>query len=79
MPDYYKTRNTTGYFMKLNFTQSLLLTFLFASLLACSPKVSLEVPDKPLTINLNVKVEHEIRVRVDKELETLFENEDDLF
>lgn len=65
--------------MKLKFTQCLILTFLFTSLLACSPKVSLEVPDKPLTINLNVKVEHEIRVRVDKELENLFENEDDLF
>ena len=65
--------------MKTIFTQALIITFLFTALLACSPKVSLEVPDKPLTINLNVKVEHEIRVRVDKELENLFENEDDLF
>lgn len=60
-----------------------LLTFLslgaFLLLSACSPKVQVEVPDKPITINLNVKVEHEIRVKVDKELDALFEDEDGLF
>ncbi len=57
----------------------LLFTLLLTSLSACTPNVSVEVPDKPLTINLNVKVEHEIHVRVDKELESLFESEDELF
>ena len=47
--------------------------------IACQPKVAVEVPDKPLTINLNVKVEHEIRVAVDQQLETLFEEEEGLF
>jgi len=47
--------------------------------IACSPRVQVEVPDKPITINLNVKVEHEIRVQVDKELDSLFEDEDELF
>ncbi|ABC32443.1 conserved hypothetical protein [Hahella chejuensis KCTC 2396] len=37
------------------------------------------VPDKPITINLNVKIEHEIRVKVEKDLEKLFSEEDDLF
>lgn len=46
---------------------------------ACSPKVQVEVPDKPITINLNVKVEHEITVKVDKELDALFEDEEGLF
>lgn len=46
---------------------------------ACAPKVQVEVPDKPITINLNVKVEHEIKVQVDKELDALFEDEDELF
>lgn len=46
---------------------------------ACTPRVEVMVPDKPITINLNVKVDHEIRVKVDKELEQLFEQEDGLF
>ncbi|NLJ93403.1 MAG: YnbE family lipoprotein [Aeromonadales bacterium] len=46
---------------------------------ACTPRVEIMVPDKPITINLNVKVDHEIRVKVDKELEQLFEQEDGLF
>ncbi|GHA29871.1 YnbE family lipoprotein [Oceanisphaera arctica] len=52
--------------------QSLLLS-------ACTPRVEVVVPDKPITVNLNVKVDHEIRIRVDRELEKLFEQEQDLF
>ena len=47
--------------------------------LGCSPKVGVEAPTEPIVINLNVKIEHEIRVKVDKDLENLFEKEDDLF
>lgn len=43
----------------------------------CTLKVA--APEKPITINLNVKIEHEVRVKVEKELENLFESEDDLF
>ncbi|MDV2857787.1 MULTISPECIES: YnbE family lipoprotein [Oceanimonas] len=46
---------------------------------ACTPRVEVMVPDKPITVNLNVKVDHEIRVRVDRELEKLFEQEQELF
>ncbi|WMC10390.1 YnbE family lipoprotein [Oceanimonas pelagia] len=48
-------------------------------LAACTPRVEVVVPDKPITVNLNVKVDHEIRVRVDRELEKLFEQEQELF
>lgn len=51
----------------------------FIALCACTPKVAVEAPREPITINLNVKVEHEIRVKVDRELEDLFEEEDELF
>jgi hypothetical protein len=44
---------------------------------ACTVKVA--TPDKPITINLNVKIEHEVRVKVEKELEDLFSEESDLF
>jgi len=42
----------------------------------CTPKVVLEAPKEPIVINMNVKIEHEIRIRVDKDLDAMFENED---
>lgn len=50
---------------------------LVAPLSACTLKVA--APEKPITINLNVKIEHEVRVKVEKDLENLFEEEGDLF
>lgn len=49
------------------------------SILACSPTVQMNAPDKPITINLNVKIEHEVRVKVDKELDGLFAKDKGLF
>ncbi|UJF23524.1 YnbE family lipoprotein [Shewanella sp. OMA3-2] len=42
---------------------------------ACTPTVRIEPSDKPIVINLNVKIEHDIRIKVDKELDSLLENE----
>ena len=57
--------------------------FLCSSLLllmvACAPTIQVKAPDEPITINLNVKIEHEIRVKVDKELDNLFAEDSDLF
>ncbi len=52
---------------------------LTAFLAGCSPTVKVEAPDKPIEINLNVKIEHEIRLRVDKELDGLFDEDSDVF
>jgi hypothetical protein len=42
---------------------------------ACSPTVRLEVPDKPIVINLNVKIEQEVRVKLEKGVEeTMLKN-----
>jgi hypothetical protein len=46
---------------------------------ACTPTVRLEASDKPITINLNVKIDQEIRVRLDKELEDAIAKNPDLF
>lgn len=45
-------------------------TLLFVS--GCGPTVKVQAPKEPITINLNVKVEHEIRVKVEKDLDQLF-------
>lgn len=51
-----------------------------ASLLAaCTHNVQLQAPEKPITINLNVKIEHEIRVKVDKDLDQVFNKGSGLF
>jgi hypothetical protein len=58
---------------------TLLAALWIASLAACSPKVQIEAPKEPITINLNVTIKHEIRVKVDQDLETLFDEDEDIF
>jgi hypothetical protein len=36
---------------------------------ACSPTVQVKAPKKPITINMNVNIEHNLRVKVEKEVE----------
>lgn len=46
---------------------------------ACTHKVKMEAPEKPITINLNVKIEHEIKVKVDKQLDQVLSKDSGLF
>jgi len=48
-----------------------------SGLAGCTPTVKVAT-DEPITINLNVNIKHEILVRVDKELDDLFAD-DELF
>lgn len=57
--------------------KSLILIPLILFVGACTVKVA--APEKPITINLNVKIEHEVRIKVEKELEDLFSEDSDLF
>ena len=52
---------------------------LVPALMACSPTVKLEAPDKPIEINLNVKIDQEVRIRLDQEVEDLIADNPDLF
>ncbi|GAA5441994.1 hypothetical protein Misp06_00155 [Microbulbifer sp. NBRC 101763] len=45
----------------------------------CTPTVAVKAPSEPITVNLNVKIEHEIRVKVDRDLDTLFEDKEGIF
>lgn len=52
---------------------ALLTSLLLAMLMAgCTPTVRVEAPREPITVNLNVKIQHEIYVKVDKEVDELF-------
>jgi hypothetical protein len=39
----------------------------------------IEAPDKPIEINLNVKIDQEVRIKLDKEVEDLIANNPDIF
>lgn len=52
---------------------------LLPALASCTPTVQVAPPEEPITINLNVRIEHEIRVRVDEELDDIFSEDSGLF
>lgn len=63
--------------MKTRICATALLTgFLVVS---CSPKVQMEAPEKPIEINMNVKIEHEIRVKVERDIDQMLEENEELF
>jgi hypothetical protein len=49
------------------------------TMIACTPRVEVAAPEKPITINLNVKIDHEIRLKVDKDLDEVLSKESGLF
>ena len=46
---------------------------------ACNPTIKIEPSDKPIKIDLNVKIDQEIRVKLDKDVEELIADNPDLF
>lgn len=56
-----------------------LLLSLLPAIQACTPTVQVAVPNDPITINLNVRIEHEVRVRVERELDDIFSEDSGLF
>ena len=48
-------------------------------LAACAPRIEVAASDKPITINLNVKIQHEILIKIDKALDDLFSDDSELF
>lgn len=44
----------------------------------CSHKIEVAAKE-PITINLNLKIDHEIRVKVDKELDDIFSEDSSIF
>jgi hypothetical protein len=46
---------------------------------ACQPTVRVEAPKEPITINLNVKVDAEVRVKLEEQAEKDIKNAPDIF
>lgn len=47
--------------------------------LAACTTVKLEGGDKPIEVNLNVKIDQEVRVKLDREIEDLIAENPDIF
>ena len=50
-----------------------------AGLAACAPTVKIEAPDKPIEINLNIRIEQEVRVKVERDLDKAIAEDPALF
>ncbi len=48
-------------------------------LAACSPTVKLQAPDKPIEINMTVNIKHEILLKVEKDVQQMFQSDKGLF
>lgn len=55
------------------------IAFAFALCAGCTPRVALEAPKEPIVINMNIKIDHEIRVRVDRDLEEVMASDKEIF
>lgn len=56
-----------------------LLSFFLLTAIACTPTVQVQAPDKPIEINLNVNIEHHIKVEIDKDVKSAIKNNPDIF
>lgn len=59
--------------------QALILCLAILASAACTPTVQVAMPNEPININLNVKIQHEILIKVDKELDELISDSSGLF
>ena len=48
-------------------------------LAACQPTVKVEAPKEPITINLNVKIDAEVRVKLEEQAEEDIKRRPDIF
>lgn len=63
----------------MNNVTALPLALMALMLTGCTPRIEVAAPKEPITINMNVKIEHEIHIKVDKDVESLLKNRSDLF
>lgn len=58
---------------------SLALLSILSLLTGCTPTVKVEAPDKPIVINMNMKIDHKVRVKVQNDLKKAKKNNPDIF
>ncbi len=56
-----------------------LLLLLPLMIVACNPTVKVEAPEKPIEINLNVKIEQHVKVSIEKDVKQAIAKNKDIF
>ena len=56
-------------------TLPVIMMTMMMMLAGCTPRIEVAAPKEPITINMNVKIEHDINIKADKEVETLLEKQ----
>lgn len=46
---------------------------------ACTPTVKVQAPEEPIVINLNIKIEQEVRIKVEEDAKQALASRPDLF
>jgi hypothetical protein len=46
---------------------------------ACTPTVQIQAPDKPIEINLNVNIEHHVKVEIQRDVRKAMAKNKDIF
>lgn len=62
----------------LSFGPALLLLAAL-TLSACQPTIKVEAPSEPITINLNIKLEADVRIRLEEQAQEDIETQEDIF
>ncbi|MBV1928204.1 MAG: YnbE family lipoprotein [Gammaproteobacteria bacterium] len=52
---------------------------ILALLGGCTPTVQVQAPDKPIEINLNVNIEHSVKVEIDRDVQQAISQNKDIF
>ena len=50
------------------------MLLLAAALTACQPRVAVEAPKEPITINLNIKLDADVRLRLEEQADELIDS-----
>ncbi len=58
---------------------SLFSLLVLTALAACMPKIEVQAPDKPIEINLNVNIEHHVKIEIEKDVKEAISNNPDIF
>lgn len=61
--------------MKITTALSALIPLIIAT--GCTPRIEVAAPKEPITINMNVKIDHEIQIKADKDVEKLLKAHDE--
>jgi uncharacterized alkaline shock family protein YloU len=46
---------------------------------ACTPTVKIEAPEKPIEINMNINIEHRVKIEIEKDVQTAIKKRKDIF